>query len=59
MTFIAANKVYTSTNKTTIVLIETELFFSYPGWMRLMFACVLWRQVASTVILVPEPFGGR
>ena len=25
--FIAANKVYTSTNKTTIVWIETELFF--------------------------------
>ena len=28
MSFIAANKVYTSTNKTTIVWIETELFFS-------------------------------
>ena len=27
MSFIAANKVYTSTNKTTIVWIETELFF--------------------------------
>ena len=34
MSFIAANKVYTSTNKTTIVWIETELFFSFlflPG----------------------------
>ena len=27
VSFIAANKVYTSTNKTTIVSIETELFF--------------------------------
>ena len=43
VSFIAANKVYTSTNKTTIVLIKTELFFFYPGWMRLMFTCVLWR----------------
>ena len=56
VSFIAANKVYTSTNKTTIVWIETEL---YPLWMRLMFTCVLWRKVASTVILGPEPFGGR
>ena len=31
--FIAANKVYTSANKTTIVSIETELLiFFYPGW---------------------------
>ena len=30
VSFIAANKVYTSTNKTTIVLIQTELF-SLPG----------------------------
>ena len=30
LSFIAANKVYTSTNKTTIVSIETELFF-LPG----------------------------
>ena len=47
VSFIAANKVYTSTNKTTIVRIETDLFFCslffYPGWMRLMFTCVLWR----------------
>ena len=42
VSFIAANKVYISTNKTTIVWIEMELFF-YPGWMRLMFTCVLWR----------------
>ena len=45
--FIAANKVYTSTNKTTIVWIETELFFFFfffnPEWMRLVFKCVLWR----------------
>ena len=49
VSFIAASKVYTSTNKTTLVCIETELpfFFSLsfftPGWMRLMFTCVLWR----------------
>ena len=45
LSFIAANKVYTSTNKTTIVSIETELFFFsfYPGWVRLMFTCVLGR----------------
>ena len=42
VSFIAANKVYTSTNKTTIVWIETELFL-YPGWMRLMFTWVLGR----------------
>ena len=29
VSFIAANKVYTSTNKTTVVSIETELFFSF------------------------------
>ena len=28
VSFIAANKVYTSTNETTIIRIETELFFS-------------------------------
>ena len=38
----AANNVYTSTNKTRIVSIEMELFFLfYPGWMRLLFTCVL------------------
>ena len=31
MSFIAAKKVYTSTNKTTIVCIEKELFFVLPG----------------------------
>ena len=29
VSFMAANKVYTSTNKTTIVWIETELFFFF------------------------------
>ena len=45
VSFIAANKGYTSTNKTKIVWIQTELvfFFLYPGWMCLMFTCVLWR----------------
>ena len=59
VSFIAADKVYTSTNKTTMVWIETELFFFFTWWMRLMFTWVLWRWVASTVILVPKPFGGR
>ena len=31
VSFIAANKVYTSTNKTTIVSVETELFFFTRG----------------------------
>ena len=45
VSFIAANKVYTSTNRTTIVWIKTELFYFifYLGWMHLMFTCVLWR----------------
>ena len=33
--------------------------FFYPGWMRLMFTCVLGRYVASTVLLVPKPFRVR
>ena len=33
---------YTSSNKTKIVWIETELFF-YPGWKRLVFMCMLGR----------------
>ena len=45
LSFIAANKVFTSTNKTTIVWIETLLFsFLFTqGWMRLMFTWVLGR----------------
>ena len=42
VSFTAANKVYTSADKTTFVWIETETL-SHPGWMRLMFMCVLWR----------------
>ena len=34
-------------------------FFFYPGCMRLIFACVLGCWVASTVLSVPKPFGGR
>ena len=33
---------YARPDKTKIVRIETELFF-YPGWMRLVFTCVLGR----------------
>ena len=40
--FITDHVAYSSSNKTQIVWIETELF-SYPGWMRHMFTCVLWR----------------
>ena len=40
VSFIAANKVYTSTNKTTIVLIETELsFFTRGGCVSCLRAC--------------------
>ena len=43
--FITVLVAYASSNKATVVYIETELFFFsflfYPGWMRLMFACVL------------------
>ena len=31
VSFIAANKVYTKTDKTTIIWIDTELFFFLPG----------------------------
>ena len=40
--FITDYVPYASSNKTKIVWIETELFF-YPGWMRLMFTCMLGR----------------
>ena len=43
VSFIAANKVYTSTNKTTIVESRRIFLFFYPGWMRLLFTCMLWR----------------
>ena len=57
VSFIAANKVYTRTNKTTIVWIETELLF-LPG---VDASHVYVRALALgcfTVILVPDPFGG-
>ena len=57
--FITDHVAYASSNKTKIVWIETELFF-HPGWMRLVFTSVLGRlMAASTVMLVPKPFGGR
>ena len=40
--FLTDHVAYASTNKTKIVWIETEFFF-YPGWMRLMFTCMLGR----------------
>ena len=39
MSFIAASKVYTSTNKTTIVWIETELFLTRGGCVSCLRAC--------------------
>ena len=58
VSFIAANKVYTSTNKTSIVWIETELFFfTRGGCVSCLRACFGSRLLL--VILVPEPFGGR
>ena len=46
VSFIAANKVYTSTNKTTIVWIETELLFLHRGGcVSSVFTWVLWREV--------------
>ena len=41
VSFIAA-KVYTSTNKPQPFESRRNSLF-YPGWMRLMFTCVLWR----------------
>ena len=46
--FITDHVGYVSSNKTKIVCIKSELFF-YPGWMHLMFTCVLQRYVVSTV----------
>ena len=45
VSFIAANKVYTSTKKNHDRLNRdgTLFYIFYPGWMRLMFTCVLWR----------------
>ena len=58
--FTAVNKVYTSTylKPQSFESKQNSSFFN-PGWMRLMFACVLWREAASAFILVPEPFGGH
>ena len=55
VSFIAANKVYTITNKTTIVWIEKELFFSlffYSRWMLLLSTWVLGRQVDELMLNV-------
>ena len=41
VSFIAANKVYTSTIKPQPFESRRNSFF-HPGWMRLMFKCVLW-----------------
>ena len=59
--FITDHVAQASSNTTKIVWIETELFSSsfLPGVDAFMFTCVLGRQVASTVLSVPEPFGGR
>ena len=58
VSFITAHDAYASTNETQIVWIETELFSS-PRRTYLILTCVLGRHVASTVFLIPKPFGGR
>ena len=40
--FVTDHVAYASSNKTKVVWIKTELFL-YPGWMCLMFTCVLGR----------------
>ena len=50
MSFTAANKVYTSTNKTTIVWIKTELFLTRDGCVSCLRACLGARLQRSTVI---------
>ena len=56
MSLAAANKVYTSANKTTFVWIEMELlFFTRGGCVSCLHGCL----AASTVTLVPKPFGRR
>ena len=42
VSFIAANQVYTSTIKPQSFESRQNSFF-HPGWMRLVFTCVLWR----------------
>ena len=61
VSFIAANKVYTSTDKTTIVWIETNSFFLFSSFLSLtrMDASHVYVRALAPVILVPEPFGGR
>ena len=57
MSFIAATKIYTSTNKTTIVRIGTELF-SLPGvdashvYVRALALDCFYSQIST------QPFGG-
>ena len=43
--FITDHVAYASSDKTKIVSVNPDgtLLFFYPGWMRLMFTCVLWR----------------
>ena len=60
VSFTASNKVIdTSTNKTTIVWIETELFFFTRGGCVPCLRGCLSARLLEPVILVPEPFGGR
>ena len=43
VSFIAVNRVYNSANKTGHNSLNRDGTLSYPGWMRLMFTCLLWR----------------
>ena len=51
--FVTDHVFFASSNKTKIVESRRKSSF-YPGWMRLLFTCVLGRYAASTVILVPK-----
>ena len=55
---MTANVAHDDANKTKMISTRTELF-SYLGRMHLMFMCVLGCYVVSTVLLVPDPFGGH
>ena len=58
VSFTTAHVAYASTNKTSIVSIETKLFLFYQWRSRLVFTCVLGSYGAFTVLLVPKHFWG-
>ena len=58
--FITDHVVYASSIKTKIFRNETELLLFFIPGVDASHVCVrAWAQVASTVLSVPKPFGGR